>query len=216
MSESAAAAVRPKCLAVGRDVPLDARDARDDELRDAIAGPDRVRPVAEIDECDLDLAAVVRIDRAGRVQHGHAGADGEPAPRPHLCLESIGESDRETGRDEAALEWSEDLRLVEQRLEIAPGRSHGHVKGRGAAPGTDAPDRNPHRLAPRVPACHAAVLARQPRRAAESSMPCPPTSPRSVTAMRSTSKSSRARERMSSWLTAEMLAATSAGVICRP
>ena len=45
--------------------------------------------LAEIDQEHLHLAAVVGVDRAGRVEHGDAVPEGEAGARPHLRLEAI-------------------------------------------------------------------------------------------------------------------------------
>ena len=55
-----------------------------DQLGDPHAARDRERFAAEIDKQHLYLAAVVGIDRAGRVEHGDAVARGKPGARPHL------------------------------------------------------------------------------------------------------------------------------------
>ena len=53
---------------------------------------------AEIDEQHLDLAAIVAVDRARRIEHGDAVLRGEPRARTHLRLEAVGQCHREAGR----------------------------------------------------------------------------------------------------------------------
>src|SRR5699024_7280835 len=57
-------------------------DALDEELGDPVApvDPDGLRGV-EIDQVDLDLAAVAGVHGAGRVDDRQPGAGGEPGPR---------------------------------------------------------------------------------------------------------------------------------------
>src|SRR5437773_2391732 len=67
--------------------PGDAGDRADHQLRDAVAAADRDRLASEVDEQHPDLAAVVGVDRAGRVQHREAVARGEAATCPDLPFE---------------------------------------------------------------------------------------------------------------------------------
>ena len=62
------------------------RDRGEHELRDSIASAHDVGPRAEIDEKDLDLPSVVRVDRSGRVRHADRVARGETAPSADLTL----------------------------------------------------------------------------------------------------------------------------------
>src|SRR5215831_7051804 len=65
-----------------RLLPEDALHRRHDELGDALAPRDRDRLAAEIGEDDLDLAAVIGIDRARAVEHGEAVAERQAGARP--------------------------------------------------------------------------------------------------------------------------------------
>ncbi len=71
----------------GHRFPGDACHRRDDHLRDPHAAIDGDRGLPEIDQRDLHLAAVVGVDRAGRVDDGQARAwrpgptEAAPAPR---------------------------------------------------------------------------------------------------------------------------------------
>src|SRR6266850_8204168 len=56
----------------------------DHHLRDPLATPDRKRHVAMVDQEDVDLAAIIRIHRARRIQHRDAMLGGKPGTRPHL------------------------------------------------------------------------------------------------------------------------------------
>ena len=53
----------------------------------------------EIDQDDLDLAAIVGIDRAGRIEHGDAVPQREPGARPDLAFGAGRQRDRDAGRD---------------------------------------------------------------------------------------------------------------------
>ena len=58
---------------------------------------ERLRPV--IDQKHLDLAAIVGVDRARRVEDGDAMLAGEAGARPHLALIAVRERDGDAGRD---------------------------------------------------------------------------------------------------------------------
>src|ERR1700687_5030570 len=59
---------------------------RNYHLRDALAAPDRKRRVAVVDQEHADLAAIIGVNRAGRVQHGDAVLRCQPRARPELRL----------------------------------------------------------------------------------------------------------------------------------
>src|SRR5688572_20608124 len=63
-----------------------ARHGPHQHLRDAHAALDREGLLAEVDHRDLHFAAVVAVDRAGRVDHRDAVAGRQPAARPDLRL----------------------------------------------------------------------------------------------------------------------------------
>ena len=79
-----------------------ARDRRDHQLCDPVAGRDRVRGIAEVDEQHLDLAAIVFVDRAGRIRDGDAVLEREARARPHLAFVPRRQRDREAGRHRGA------------------------------------------------------------------------------------------------------------------
>src|SRR6185369_6732883 len=61
-------------------VPLDKGDGahrRHHHLGDAVAAPDLENLVAEVDQDHLDLAAIVGVHRARRIEHRHAVLGGE-------------------------------------------------------------------------------------------------------------------------------------------
>ena len=71
---------------------------RDHHLRDPLAAADHKRRIAVIDQDHADLAAIVRIDRAGRIEHGDAMSGREARARPHLGLKARRQRDREPSR----------------------------------------------------------------------------------------------------------------------
>ena len=103
------------------ELPLRARDARHDELRDPIARPDRARLVAQVDEHELDLAAVVRVDRSRRIEQRDAVAQRESAARPHLRLEARGSAIAKPVGTSARSSGASVERSVESRRQIAAG-----------------------------------------------------------------------------------------------
>src|SRR5215211_3715889 len=75
------------------------RHGRDQHLRDAHAALDDERLLPVIDQWHLYFAAVVRIDGAGRVDHGDAELAREPAARSYLRLVPVRNRHREPARD---------------------------------------------------------------------------------------------------------------------
>src|SRR5262245_21621279 len=67
---------------------------RDDELRDLHAARDREGRCAMIDEDRGHFAAVIRVDRAWRVQHCDAVLEREPRSRPNLSFDARGQRQR--------------------------------------------------------------------------------------------------------------------------
>src|SRR5579864_420462 len=80
-------------------------DPRDDELRDAIATPHGERFVAVVDQQHADRAAVVRIDRAGRIQTGDAVSHRKPTARADLCFVATRQCDAEARGDQRTAAW---------------------------------------------------------------------------------------------------------------
>jgi hypothetical protein len=66
----------------------------DEHLRDPVPALDGHRLATQIDEKDLHLAAVIRIDGTGRVGERDAEARREPAARPDLGLQPSGTATR--------------------------------------------------------------------------------------------------------------------------
>src|SRR5690606_24199323 len=98
------------------------RDRGDDELRDAHPVLDGERRTPEVDERDLQLAAVVGVDRPGRVGDGDAVLRREPRAGAHLALVPFGNRDRPPGGDERDVPRREGDRRVEARRQVEPGR----------------------------------------------------------------------------------------------
>src|SRR5476651_664295 len=71
----------------------DAADRRDHQLGDALAALEHECLAAEIGEDDVNLAAIVGIDRAGAVEHGDAVLEGEARARPDLPLVTLGQGE---------------------------------------------------------------------------------------------------------------------------
>src|SRR5260221_14327057 len=59
---------------------------RDDQLGDALAALQHDRLAAEIGEDDVDLAAIIGVDRARAVEHSESVFEGEAGARPDLPL----------------------------------------------------------------------------------------------------------------------------------
>src|SRR5262249_20125104 len=65
-----------------------------------------------IDQDHLDLAAIVRIDRAGRMQHGDSVLGGEPRTWPYLRLVAGRQCDRESRRHQREFAGGKRLRIA--------------------------------------------------------------------------------------------------------
>ena len=95
------------------------------QLRDPLAPPDLERLAAEIGEDHLHLAAIIVVDRAGRVEAGDAVLEREARARPHLHFIALGNGDRETGRDGVPLARRK-ASGPRQRRHRAPPRRRSH------------------------------------------------------------------------------------------
>src|SRR5262249_34821724 len=81
---------------------FDPKDRRDHELSDPVAATDNKWLGSMIDEDHHQLATIVRIDRAGAVEKGHAVLCGEAGARPDLRLVAMRQFKGKTGGDECA------------------------------------------------------------------------------------------------------------------
>src|SRR5690606_5239936 len=75
---------------LGELLPQGSSDRSQHELGHAVATSDDERLLAEIDQDDLELAAVVAVDRARRVRHRDAMLEREPGSRTNLDLVAVG------------------------------------------------------------------------------------------------------------------------------
>ncbi len=98
-------------------------DRRQDELRDAIAVPDREGKPAVVDEQRHQLPAIVAVDRAGRVQDGDAVPGGKARARPDLDLVAVGDGDGEAAGHGGEGAGHQDERLGQGGAEIGAGRA---------------------------------------------------------------------------------------------
>ena len=108
-------------------LPCDVRDRGDDELRDAVAATDADGCGPEVDEQHADLATVVGIDRARRVEQGQPFPVRQATPWSHLPLVSDGNGEREPGRYEPSLARAEYHVGRDVRGEIHAGRAGRHI-----------------------------------------------------------------------------------------
>src|SRR5205807_2634917 len=83
-------------------------DPLDHQLGDAVTTPqhDRLTQVV-VDQTDLDLAAIARVDRARRVYHGKTRARGQTGSWMHEPGEALGQRDRDPGTDDGPLTRSD-------------------------------------------------------------------------------------------------------------
>src|SRR5215831_7366853 len=78
---------------------LGARDGRNDELGDTVAGTDGYWRGAEIHKQYLNFTAIIGVDRAGRIDERQSLVQRASAARAHLPLEADRDFERDTGRD---------------------------------------------------------------------------------------------------------------------
>lgn len=78
--------------------PLHRGHRHDGELRDPVTASkaDRLAPV--VDEDDVDLTSIPRVDQSGTVDHSDSGAEGVPAPGQYQPGVAFGDGDGDTGR----------------------------------------------------------------------------------------------------------------------
>src|SRR5258708_10085694 len=99
--EAAAAAVGCGKRGCGNEFGAD--DGRDHHLCDTLAASDHERHRAVVDQEHADLAAVVGVNPARRVQYGNAMLGGEARPRPDLRLIAWRQRDGQPGRHHVVL-----------------------------------------------------------------------------------------------------------------
>ena len=78
--------------------------AGDDHLGDALPGNNLEGLVRQIHQNHADFAAIIRVDGAGRVQHGDAVLGGKTASGPHLRFESRRKGDVQPRGNHGALQ----------------------------------------------------------------------------------------------------------------
>src|SRR5690606_8898910 len=69
-----------------------------EQLREAIAAMDRERLTSQVDQDDLQLTAVVGVNRRGGIGEGDAMLEGEAGARARLQFVALRDGDREAGR----------------------------------------------------------------------------------------------------------------------
>ena len=112
------------------------RDRRDHDLRDPVAAAQRDRLAARVHHDHGELAAVVRVDRPGRVGQHEPVPQREAAARPHLRLEPFGHRDRESGRHERAIARREHELALERGMQIEARRARRGVRRQRQPPRT--------------------------------------------------------------------------------
>src|SRR5262249_13236496 len=126
MSEATGAAVG--LAEVLHEAQLRPHDRRDDQLCDAVP---RAHPrffLSEIDNDDVELAAIIRIDRSWRIEHGQPIARCEARTRAHLALESVGDFQRDADGNDAALAGRDANRLDHGRVKVGARGTRRHIR----------------------------------------------------------------------------------------
>src|SRR5262249_12322854 len=102
-------------------LPAHAADALDDHLRDALTAANDHRFTAQIDGDQLDLAAIVRVDRSRAIDQRYPFPERKAAARPDLRLEPRRQSNRDARRNQRPLERLETQVLLQIRRQIHTG-----------------------------------------------------------------------------------------------
>src|ERR1700722_2699574 len=120
-TEAAAAAIGRGEGHGGNEFRADHR--RNHHLSDTLAAPDLERRVAVIDQQHADLAAIIRVNRARRVQHGDAVLCGEAGTRTDLRLIPGRQRDRQRrGHQRVASRQQNERHILRNRGEqVEPG-----------------------------------------------------------------------------------------------
>jgi hypothetical protein len=87
-------------------------DWRDDQLCNAVAGMHSQRSLAEVNEKDFNLSAVISVDRSRRVHQAEAFIQCASAAGPHLPFESGWYFDGDSSRHSSTFEWFQVNRLI--------------------------------------------------------------------------------------------------------
>src|SRR5436190_12113901 len=99
------------------------------QLGDALATTDRERLVAMVDHDDLQFAAIVAVDRAGRIGDADAMLERKTRAGPDLNFIALWDGDLEAGGDGVTLTG---LKVkVFRRDHVHPSRAMGGVAGQG-------------------------------------------------------------------------------------
>src|SRR5690606_12941981 len=113
---SAASAVEIRDLNQGRT-----SHGRHNHLRDAAATFDAVRLLTKVNQRNLDLTAIIRVDGTWRVEHRYPVLDGETRPRPHLRFRVRRQRHGDAGWDQCALAGLEHDRRLDGSQKVEPG-----------------------------------------------------------------------------------------------
>src|SRR5882724_2485766 len=85
-------------------VPCDLLYPPDHHLRDPVPGMDRLLFLRQVNENDLKLSAIIRIDGARGIEAGDSMFEGQAAAGPHLRFIAMRQFDKEPGRDQLAFQ----------------------------------------------------------------------------------------------------------------
>src|SRR6266567_547565 len=93
-------------------------DGNDQQLGDAHSALDGECSLTEIDQRHFYLAAVVGVDRAGRVHDGYADFGGQSRTGTDLSLEPCRNRQRKTTWDERDIPWRDPDRLFHRCMKV--------------------------------------------------------------------------------------------------
>src|SRR5215471_16438593 len=102
---------------------------RHDKLCNSHAAGDAKRLGAQINKDYAHFAAIIGVDRPGRVGHGDAVPGGQPGTGANLGLEAHRKGNRDAGRHDLPLERLELDLALDRGEEVGAGRRRGGVVG---------------------------------------------------------------------------------------
>ena len=108
-------------------LPIHPHDPLHDHLSDPLAGLNNNRGLTQVNDDDLNLAAVVRIDGSGTIEQGHSLPERETAARPDLRFETDRKRDRDARGYERALQRRNLDITIKIRADIHACGPFGHI-----------------------------------------------------------------------------------------
>jgi len=93
-------------------------------LRYSHAPPNRKWLLSKIDQYDADLSTIIRVDRSWTIENSHSIVQGKSRAGTDLRLKTLGQLNRQPGRDQCPLAGTEEDLGVDRQCghKVHPGR----------------------------------------------------------------------------------------------